>query len=153
MERILSGDYQFLGRRHGLLTMGHYDEHLRDYLEVFDRDQLLVLIFEEQIVEAPAKGLERACRFLDLDPTEIPDEKQSARHVHSFTKPRAYLNYWLQAPLPLTRPVDFFFSPWKRSPSPETRVRLRDHYVPHQERLYDLLGRRIESWDTGTTAR
>lgn len=153
MEHILFGDHQSLGRRHGLLTMGHYDEHLRDYLEVFNRDQLLVLIFEEHVVEAPAEGLERACRFLDLDPTEIPDETQSARHVHSFTKPRAYLNYWLQAPLPLTRPVDFFFSPWKRSPSPETRARLRDHYAPHQERLYDLLGRRVESWDTGTTAR
>lgn len=152
MKRILFGDHQAFGRRHGLLTMGHYDEHLRHYLEVFDRDQLLVLIFEEHVVEAPTEGLERACRFLDLDPTEIPDEQQSARHVHSYTKPRAYLNYWLQAPLLLTRPVDFFFSPWKRSPSPETRTCLRDHYAPHLERLYDLLGRRIEPWATGTMA-
>jgi hypothetical protein len=43
--------------------------------------------------------------------------------------------------------VDFFASPWKREPEPETRTRLREHYVPHVEALSDLLDCRIEGWE------
>jgi hypothetical protein len=146
MERVLFGDHQHLCRRHGILTMGAYDRHLKDYLEVFDRDQLLVLIFEEHVVADPDAGLRRACAFLDLDPARVEAEPGAPRHVHSFSKPRAYLHYWLQLPLVLTRPVDLFAQPWKRKASPEMRARLEAHYAPHAEALYDLLGRRIKTW-------
>ncbi|MFB6273714.1 MAG: sulfotransferase domain-containing protein [Salinibacter sp.] len=146
MDRILFGEYQSLCRRHGILTMGEYDRHLRDYLSVFDRDQILILIFEEDVVHDPERGRQRTCSFLDLDPGLIAEESNEARHVHSFSKPRAYLNYWLPLPFVLTQPVDLFASSWKREPSPETQARLQEHYAPHVEALADLLGRRIEAW-------
>jgi len=146
MDRVLFGDHQRLCRRHGILTMGEYDRHLRDYLSVFDREQLLVLIFEEDVVDEPERGRQRTCSFLDLDPALIAEESDEARHVHSFSKPRAYLNYWLPVPFVLTQPVDLFASPWKRTPSPETRDRLREHYAPHVDPLADLLDRRLDAW-------
>lgn len=146
MNRVLFGDHQSLARRHGILTMGEYDRHLRDYLTVFDRDQILVLIFEEDIVGNPKRGRRRTCSFLELDPTLITEEANSARHAHSFSKPRAYLNYWLPIPFVATQPVDLFASPWTCDPTPETRARLREHYAPHVEALHELLERRIEAW-------
>lgn len=146
MHRVFFGEHQSLCRRHGILTMGEYDQHLSDYLDLFDREQLLVLIFEEDIVENPDQGRQRTCSFLGLDPDRIAEESDEARHVYSFSKPRVYLNYWLPIPLVLTRPLDFFASPWRREPRPETRARLREYYAPHVEALSDLLGRRIEAW-------
>lgn len=147
MERVLFGEHQPLCRRHGILTMGEYDRQLRDYLNVFDREQLLVLIFEEDIVENSERARQRTCSFLDLDPSRIAEKSNDARHVHSFSKPRTYLNYWLPIPPVLTRPVDFFASPWRRDPGPKTRARLREHYTPHVEALSELLDRRIEAWE------
>lgn len=146
MERVLFGDHQALCRRHGILSMGMYDRQIKDYLTVFDRDQLLVLIFEEDVVKNPEGGLKKTCSFLGLDRTAISKEPDAPHHVHSFSKARTYLNYWLPGPLFLTRPVDFFSSPWKRTPPPETRTRLHNRYAEHLEALYELLGRRIDAW-------
>lgn len=146
MERVLFDDYRDLGERHGVLSMGAYDEQLQDYLELFQRDQLLILIFEEDVVEHPETGLQKTCDFLDLDPDRLREIPKGARHTHSFSKARTYLNYWLPVPVALTRPVDFFASPWKRTPDAETRTRLREHYAPHREAVYDMLDREIAAW-------
>lgn len=146
MERVLFGDHTAFARRHGILSMGMYDRHLQDYLDVFDREQLLLLIFEEHVVNNPEHGLQKACRFLDLDRSSISRPPDAPHHVHSFSKPRSYLHYWLPVPFFLTRPVDLFASPWKRTPTADTRARLREYYTPHLEALYDLLDTRIEAW-------
>ncbi|HKL88221.1 MAG TPA: sulfotransferase domain-containing protein [Salinibacter sp.] len=146
MNQVLFGEYQHLCRRHGVLSMGAYAEPLHDYLELFRRDQLKILIFEEDVVNDPDQGIQKTCDFLNLNPDRLEAASDEARHVHSFSKARTYLNYWLPVPIALTRPVDFFSSPWKRTPDPETRIRLQEYYAPHQEALYDLLGRRIDAW-------
>jgi hypothetical protein len=147
MDRVLFGDHQHLARRHGVLSMGAYDVQLRDYFDLFQRDQVLLLIFEEDVVAHPDAGVQKTCDFLNVSPDRLQAASEGARHVHSFSKARTYLNYWLPVPIALTRPVDFFSSPWKRTPTPETRNRLYEYYAPHREALYERLGRRIEAWD------
>jgi len=146
MDRLLFGDHTDLCRRHGILSTGIYEQQLRDYLEIFDRDQLLVLTFEKDVVENPERGIQKTCSFLDLALNFAPDAPSKARHVHSFSKARAHLNYWLPIPFALTWPVDLISTPWKRSAPAAVRDRLRNFYAPHNERLYTLLGRRIEQW-------
>ena len=56
------------GRVHGILTRVPYHAQLARYLEVFPREQTLVLIQERDVVASPADGLKKVCRFLGLDP-------------------------------------------------------------------------------------
>lgn len=55
-------------RVHGILTRGLYHAQLARYLEVFPREQILVLIKERDVVASPADGLKQVCWFLGLDP-------------------------------------------------------------------------------------
>lgn len=147
MEEVFFGEHRDLCRQYGILTMGMYDRHLADYRSAFDADRLLVLIFEEHVVQNPNEGLRRTCQFLQLDDTAFsPEQPDKARHRHAFSKPRAYLNYWLPLPPLLTGPLDLVFSPWKRDAPPAVRERLRAFYAPHVERTEDLLGRPIAAW-------
>jgi hypothetical protein len=146
MGRILFGDRRSLRRRHGVLTMGLYGRQLEHYLKAFDADQLLVLIFEEDVVEAPWTGLRKACSFLGLDASRISSDANECRHAHSTGKLRAYLNYWLPIPNVLTRPIDAVSPSWERTPPPGVRERLRHFYAADRERLFGLLGRRIGAW-------
>ena len=53
---------------HGVLTRGLYHMQLARYLEVFRREQVLVLIQERDVIAEPEAGMAKVCRFLDLDP-------------------------------------------------------------------------------------
>ena len=50
-----------------------YAFHLRRWLELFPRQQLKVLIFEEWI-NKPGETIRELCEYLDIDPTDCPSE-------------------------------------------------------------------------------
>jgi hypothetical protein len=57
---------------------GFYFEQLRHVLDLFPREQVLVLQFE-RCVQEPVSEMERTCRFLGVDP---PDEFPERLHEH-----------------------------------------------------------------------
>lgn len=148
MERVLFGDHEHLAREFGILSMSMYDRHLDDYLSVFDRNQLLVLFFEEDIVTEPERGLQRTCNFLGVDRADISRDPDHHFSPPKPSKARLYLEYWLPVPSMMTRPVDLVAPSWKCKPSPRLRSRLQDYFRPHVESLFQKLGRSVETWET-----
>ena len=65
-ERITSGpDASESARRTSYIARGRYAEQLERWLELFPREQLLVLLSEELLIE-PANAMFRIARFLDV---------------------------------------------------------------------------------------
>ncbi len=67
INRIFFPEYSEALNRHGILTRGLYHKQLTDYLEHFHRDQILVLFFETDIIQDPAKGLKKTASFLGIN--------------------------------------------------------------------------------------
>ena len=62
-----------------------YFDKVKSYYEVFDADQILVLVFEQWVAQ-PEKAVETICDFLKLDSTYAPD------YSKKFNEKKAYKN-------------------------------------------------------------
>jgi hypothetical protein len=94
------------------LYKGIYVEHLARWAEHFDREQMLILKSEDFFAR-PQEVLQQVFRFLDLPEWEPdPSEFERKRNTRRYEK------------------MD-----------PETRRSLEEYFEPHNQRLYDFLGR------------
>jgi hypothetical protein len=84
----------FSHQHHSYLARGRYAEQLERWFQHFDRDRLLVLGAEE-LFEEPKSCIEKAQRFLGLEPMLPPD--LSPRNDRSYSLPDAALRKRLQA--------------------------------------------------------
>ena len=124
----------------------NYFRQLRAYLDVFPRDRFIILIYEEDVVRRPAQCLARVCEFIGVDPGyEFPgiDEKLNVFGRSTLGLTVSYYAPWADR---LGRIIDKYVPSRKKRPSAETIARLYDLYEEENERLFDLLGRRLPSW-------
>ena len=100
--------------------MGRYDEHLAAWREHFPDEDMLVLDYGQMGTDL--RGfLDRICRFLEVDPFE-PEAVEAMSGQRRWVGPE-----------------------WSVTPSETAALaRLRAHYAPANERLFDILGRRFE---------
>ncbi|MCS3937073.1 hypothetical protein GGP80_003081 [Salinibacter ruber] len=131
----------------GIVEMGHYDDHLESYYDHFDSEQILVLLFEEDIVDYPEQGLRKVHRFLDV-PHSIPaglNEKVNSRDVPLIESLAKYIHPKL---LGIATRLRWAFPHSPTPPRPETLDALETHYRPHVRRLFDtVLDRDVpDSW-------
>lgn len=75
--------------KHEYVNRSRYGVQLRPYVELFGREQILLLIFEEY-VHAQATTLERIAQYLDIDPAGFEAALDGEAAAHSSTG--AY--YW-----------------------------------------------------------
>jgi hypothetical protein len=66
-DDLVFGSKQHLVQGQGLFERGYYYQQIQAYLQYFDPEQILILIFEEDIVEHPEVGLRKVCNFLEID--------------------------------------------------------------------------------------
>ncbi len=57
---------------HHIMDASHYARQLEAYLEVFPREQILVLDFDD-LVQSPQKVMDETCAFIGVEPFEIED--------------------------------------------------------------------------------
>lgn len=148
IDRLLVGDKQHLARPHGVIDYGRYDRHIQTYLELFPREQLLVLVFEEDVVANPQDGLRKTVRFLDVDPSYRFSDPHERENPAGVSKGGLYVRYYVPMLTPVVQAVDKYVlrSNYKKRPSDATVRALYDLYRSHNENLFRLLGRRIPSW-------
>lgn len=60
------------GRFMGLIDMGFYARHLRNWLQAFPRENFCILILEDDIARMPAATIRRVYRFLAVQETFRP---------------------------------------------------------------------------------
>ncbi len=154
VDELLLGRKQHLLHGYGVLEMGYYARFLEAYLELFDREQILILIFEEGIVQEPVLTLSQVCSSLGVDPSfQFTALSQRDNRYHTSTL-RLLLDYYAPFLRPLTRRIDRY--PPQRRPLRPSDHTLRALYRLHEqenERPYSLLGRRIPSWDMPSALR
>ena len=100
----------------GFLGRGRYAEQLEFLFTFFPREQVKIVVFERFLAD-PARHLDEIVSFLEAPPPAIEVE-------YSHENKGIY----------------------RSGLDPETRRNLEDYYKPHNERLFELLGYRIEEW-------
>lgn len=134
-------------RAHGVLEKGYYWSQIRAYLELYPRDHLLTLIFEEDVVARADLGMQKVCRFLAVDPGKLPPLDTSRKNESRHSRIRLALNYRLPAFRHASRVLDRLAPPYRPTLAPETRAHLTRLYAEENARLFDLLDRPMPaSW-------
>lgn len=159
IDRLLVGNKQEVVRPFGVLNKGFYYRHIKAYCSLFDRSQLLVLIYEEDVVAEPRKGLKKVCRFLDIDPGFNFQDVHVKVNNNLACPVSLQLQYHLgmekQSAKRWTHRLRRLFPglPSKLSrPRVETIKQLQRLYASENERLNEWLGREIPFWKPGASA-
>ena len=139
------------------IERGRYGVLLRPYFELFERERIKLLLFED-LAANPARAMSEIYEFLGVDPSFVPDV--SRRHNAASVPKYPRLNYAWQA-LRRMQPRGFCAPEaiirWNRrlmestytAPPPidaGLRARLLELYRDEIGRVEDLLGRDLEAW-------
>lgn len=174
LRSLLAGDYhETHPRAWEILGFSMYGLALDRYLELFRRQQLLVLI-QEEILTDPSDAMRQVYGFLGVDPTFQPPGLGSRELPTVYSLPRVRYLAWARALRSdfdatgvrrIHRPglsgkaayaaamaVDRvflrrFFGNRKPRLSSGLRRRLRDLFRPDQALLTAALGRSVECWE------
>jgi len=134
-----------VGHENGIITMGEYRSQIERWLELFDRDQMLFLIYEEDIGSKKESTLERVYQFLGVDPGYKSDAMSEHYNVRSgdlyirmkYAAPRVTYKLSTIAPWLIT-------SNLARIKIPDSDLaELAKHYEVANAGLDDLIGRPI----------
>lgn len=129
-----------------IVQMGKYDGQLAAYLELYDRSQVLVLFFQDDVVDQPDATLDKVADFLDVDRGGFARERLT-RPVNRPRPSRLSLTvkYYVPALYRPTLRLTWRFPAYYPQLSETAREELYRMYEPHNERLFDLVGRRPAS--------
>jgi hypothetical protein len=146
--------HQAIGEDPQYLDISRYHLQLKQYVDVFPRDRILVQVFEDMVAD-PLATVRAVCEFLGVDTAYLPPDQNAYNRSSSkraASRPLRLLQaagaaelmpwrvrHWLRAagsPLPDGRAV---LSPAVRG---TVAAALRDD----TEAFFDVFGRRVTSW-------
>lgn len=153
-DALLVGELRSLIEPHGVLDYGRYAKHLDAYRSLYDPDQIRILIFEEDVVEDPRGGLQKAVRFLGADPTFAFPGLEIASNRPPASLLGLYLRYYFPWARRGIQVLDRLIgSPgFKLRPSRAAIEELYAFYEEPNRRLFEMLGREIPAWTCPTQA-
>lgn len=154
LRRDLARPCKGLGISHMYVELGMYSAQVKRYFDVFGRDHVHVLLFDD-LERCAGKALRRICRFLGLD-LDAADRIDTSRVYNGFSAPRSewsrricgrrWARWIWQTAMP--RPVGIFiFERFFTRPGPKppidqcARNLLRPIYEPDIRKLELVLGR------------
>ena len=159
IDDILAGDKQYLADKYGLIEMGKYYTQLKRYYELFDRSQLMVLIFEEDILQNPEATLKNICEFLGVDSSFPFQDIKRKRNAFRSSRAAIELGYRLPHMRKIIRFVDLsifhlFLRYFQQDgakpkilPSESIIQQMYLEYREENKKLFDLLERKpVVSW-------
>lgn len=108
-----NGRYVSFNHRHfSYLSRGIYVDQLKVWMELFPKEQFLILKSEDFYAD-PAAGLKQVLQFINVPDVGIKDLKEEYEQLNTTKPPKM---------------------------EPTTRKRLMEYFEPHNTRLYDYLG-------------
>lgn len=146
IDDLLIGNKQYLIKGHGVIDYGRYYRQIKAYYEYFDPDQILILIFEEDVVQNPDLGLRKVCKFLKIDSSFEFQDKNKKIHESRSSRIGLTFRYYLPFMGPLIHYVDHYLPATKIRPSERVIHELYKIYAEENEKLFGLLGHRPISW-------
>lgn len=143
-----SADALLVGRkrhlaRWPLIEMGMYHRQLQAFLDVYGREQLQVLFFEDDLKENPQSTIDAVCDFLGVERHTFPEDRLEQR-VNRLRKSKLSLavRYYLPALHEPMHRLTWRFPRYYPDVSDAARRELHELFAPHNEQLFELLGRR-----------
>jgi len=126
------------------VRIGHYDRHFQRWLNVFPRDQILVLD-GETFVQDPFPALVEVESFLGLEHKLQPDQ-------FVFNEAKGFYCVNPTGPLQHGLREEGCLSKSKGRPHPpiseQVRALLERHYESHIARFFQAIGKRFDDWPT-----
>lgn len=133
-----------------IVQRGFYDEPSKAYFRHFGRSNVLVLIFEEDIVRDPKAGLDKVTRFLGVPPFDgvnIHEPKKRAQLSVASIRLSRNLRRVPHARGVIRRADNLLrLTPWDPAASQEAYDYLAQTYKGPNQALFHTLGREIASW-------
>lgn len=80
----------------GILSMGFYSVHIKNYLKYFNRNQILVLSFDYDLLKNKEDSIKKIYKFLEIDDTFIPqtlENKSNPRAGSLYMRLNYYSDY------------------------------------------------------------
>ena len=109
IDDLLLGKKHYLISGHGVIEYGMYYQQIVAYLEYFKREQLLILIFEEDVIKNQSSSLRKVCDFVGVEPDFNFSNTQKKINVYSKSKPRLIFDYYFPFLKPFTGVIDKLF--------------------------------------------
>ncbi|MBN2043587.1 MAG: sulfotransferase [Anaerolineales bacterium] len=140
--------------RLGYFSRGTYIQYIRRYLDLFARENLLVLVFEDLIL-SPELFYRQVFEFLGVDPDFYSPEMTEKFNPAAVWENPVY-QWFFRKPLRTKhlpaklRQLTFYGArtPWQYPPMrADTRQILLDFYRPWNEELAEFLGRDLSNWN------
>ena len=143
---------KFVAEDRPFIRYGYYEQHLTAYQKFYDPAQMLVLIYEDDVVAQPLATLRRVCRFLGIDPTfaftGIERRYNEGRLSDLGIKLARRLPFKNHVSVRLVSAAERLLgrrAPKKRPSSPVLDY-LYQVYAPENEKLFRMIGRTVPSW-------
>jgi hypothetical protein len=148
VDALLLGKKHHRIRGHGVIGKGFYYRQLMAYARLFNRSQMLVLIFEEDVARTPDEGLRRTCEFLEIRPKPAQSSKAVHQNASRRSLPRLMADFYFPPVRPVSRLIDTIVPAWKPTPTGRALDELYQTYAAENEKLFRWLGRPMpRSWE------
>jgi len=143
-----------IAQKPALITEGFYVDHLRRYLDLFPREQFLILLFDD-LISDPLNFMVQMCRFLGI--SEDYSSELLEHQINAAAGQKLLVNsrpiFWIEKALRRMHLYDFAQrlgrdNSAKLPPmAPDTRHRLVEVYRDKNKQLEDLIGRDLGHWN------
>ncbi|AKH42542.1 hypothetical protein FHS61_000312 [Altererythrobacter atlanticus] len=143
-------------RNDRLLNIGNYAAHLRNYIDLFGREKLLILFFEG-VAADPEGQMSRVRTHLGLPPRPLATAARSIVKDKTSRRVPGHMRRRLAWMKPIVRPLrgtsafeairGSFVQEIRYPPlTDELRERLNDYYAPSIEALEEMSGQSLGHW-------
>jgi hypothetical protein len=149
LDALLVGEARDLVRGHGVIEYGFYHRQIRAYLEQFDRERMLFLLFEDDIRQNAPATLRRVCEFLEIEPDFGFSDEHKGVNVARRSRLGMVADYYAPFLRRASRLADVFLPAYRPVPAESTIRELSALYEEENEKLFEMLGRRAASWTRG----
>ncbi|WP_299409518.1 sulfotransferase [Acaryochloris sp. IP29b_bin.148] len=148
---ILSGDEKYNSEelKYQFISRGQYYSQIKRYYDYFSSKSILVLSYEEDIVKHPTESLQKVCEFLGADPRFKFNKIERKVNSYNIKTGELLLNYYIPFLKPINHYVGKIFPDFYSDDLEESTIcELQEFYSEDNEKLFDLLGRTINSLNT-----
>ncbi|MBB4080232.1 hypothetical protein GGR28_002862 [Lewinella aquimaris] len=146
IDQLVLGDSVWRAESFGVFNGGKYYSNILKYLDVFPKEQLLCLFYEDDVKLNYTNGLKKVCNFLDINgDVEFP-KMNERKNYHSNAKLTLLLNYYFPLLKPLNKKLNMILPPYSPNVSSEVKQYLQDMYRKEVEGLVSLGYTPPQSW-------
>jgi hypothetical protein len=149
IEDILFGELSDPRNHTRLLGNGYYADNLESFFEYFDKNQIKILILEDDIYQNPQRTLEEIFQFIGVSSLNLSSRVKNSVNKGLTSKATLIGNYSFPQLDRFWQGIDRLLpSSMDLRMSDSCRERLCEIYQPHNERFFKLIGREISAWHT-----